>query len=183
MDQATLKEHNYPTIFDYEDAARVNEMTLVDEIKGQSQLVLDAAVIPTNQGFSHEINRVIEKKYEARAAAMDEGWVSSGGTRTMKVSFPTMRVTDAKEFHPLTARLTSDGGAAQGHLPTLKPQQPWHNTKTSPTTTCTASRATRHAPERTPACAPSPPACWKRAGPHPLSEGNTSQGAAAGTDR
>ena len=113
MDQATLKEHNYPTIFDYEDAARVNEMTLVDEIKGQSQLVLDAAVIPTNQGFSHEINRVIEKKYEARAAAMDEGWVSSGGTRTMKVSFPTMRVTDAKEFHPLTARLTSDGGAAE----------------------------------------------------------------------
>ena len=113
MDQTTLINGMYPTIFDYEDSANINGMTVIDEITGQSDLVLDACVIPTNSGFRHEFKREIEKKYNAKAAAFDEGWVASGGTRTMMVSVPTMRITDAKEFDILTERMTSDGGAAR----------------------------------------------------------------------
>ena len=103
----------FPTIFDYEDAADKTSSVIIDEIKGQSQLVLDASVIPTSAGFRHEIKRVIEKKYDAKTAAFDEGYVASGGTRKMKVAFETMRVTDAKEFDELTQRLTSDKGKAE----------------------------------------------------------------------
>lgn len=113
MDQTTLLNGKFPTIFDYEDAADKTSSVIIDEIKGQSQLVLDASVIPTSAGFRHEIKRVIEKKYDAKTAAFDEGYVASGGTRTMKVAFETMRVTDAKEFDQLTQRLTSDQGKAE----------------------------------------------------------------------
>lgn len=113
MDHETLKNNNYPTIFDLEDKAALGAMTLVDEIPGRSKLILDASVIPTNAGYHHEFQRVIEKKYEARSAAYDEGFVASGGTRTMRTSFGTMRVTDAKNFDRLTTRLANDNGTAE----------------------------------------------------------------------
>lgn len=113
MDQETLINGKYPTIYDYEDSANLNGMAVIDEIKGTSNLVLDACVIPTNGGYRHEFKREIEKKYEARTAAFDEGYVASGGTRTMKLSVGTMRITDAKQFDILTERGTSDAGVAR----------------------------------------------------------------------
>ena len=113
MDQEALLNGKYPTIYDYEDAANLAGMAVIDEIKGTSNLVLDACVVPTNGGYRHEFKREIEKKYEARTAAFDEGYVVSGGTRTMKLATGTMRVTDAKQFDILTERGTTDGGAAR----------------------------------------------------------------------
>ena len=113
MDQETLKNNNFPTIYDYEDTAALGTMALVDEIQGQSKLILDASVVPTNAGFHHEFNRIIEKKYKATASAFDEGYRTSGGTRTTRTSFGTMRVTDAKDFDELTERLTTDNGIAE----------------------------------------------------------------------
>lgn len=113
MDQATLINGKYPTIYDYEDSTNLNGMALIDEIKGTSDLVLDSCVIPTNSGFRHEFKRVIEKKNNARTAAFDEGYVASGGDRKMMVSNGTMRITDAKEFDILTERNASDNGLAR----------------------------------------------------------------------
>ena len=113
MDQETLKNNNFPTIYDYEDASKLGTMALIDEIQGKSRLLMDASVIPTNAGFHHQFKRVIEKKYEAHASAFDEGYVASGGTRTAMTSFGTMRVTDAKDFDELTERLTTDDGNAE----------------------------------------------------------------------
>lgn len=113
MDQETLKNENYPTIYEYENAAELGTMSLVDEIQGESKLILDASVVPTNAGFHHEFDRVLEKKYEAKPAAFDEGYRASGGTMTTRTGFGTMRVTDAKDFDELTERLTSDNGTAE----------------------------------------------------------------------
>ena len=35
MDQETLKNNNFPTIYDYEDTAALGTMALVDEIQGR----------------------------------------------------------------------------------------------------------------------------------------------------
>lgn len=113
MDSQTLVNGKYPTIYDYEDKARLSAMTVVDEIKVASKLVLDASVIPTNSGYRHEFARIIEKKYDAKTSAFDEGYQVSGGTRTELKSFGTMRVTDAKNFDQLTERGASDGGIGE----------------------------------------------------------------------
>lgn len=112
MDGITFAENKFPTAFDYADASDLGGSTAIDEIKGTSRLVFDAAV-GTTSGYNFEFDRVVEKKNTARTADFDEGWVAGTDTRHERKSAGTMRVTDARVFDDLVRRGTADSGVAR----------------------------------------------------------------------
>lgn len=111
MDTVTFAERKYPTIYDYEEAKRLNASTIVDEIKGKSNLVFDAAV-GTTEGYRFTFDRVLEKKNTARAMAFDEGYQAAKDGRSEEIASETMRVGDARTFDELVSDGVSDGGLA-----------------------------------------------------------------------
>lgn len=114
MDGVTFDSRMYPSAYDIEDAANAGNggATVVNEIQGESNLVFDAA-IGTTSGYRFEFDREVERKNTARPASFDEGWIASTDGRTERVSFDTMRITDARRFDQLVSRGTSDSGIAQ----------------------------------------------------------------------
>ena len=111
MDSVTFDERMYPSAYDYEDSASGGAV-IVSEIAGASNLVFDAA-IGTTEGYHYEVEREIEIKNTAKPASFDEGWTFSTDPRTMRISFDTMRIIDAKRFDKLVSRGTSDKGMAR----------------------------------------------------------------------
>lgn len=111
MDSVTFAENKFPTIYDYEESARNDAGTVINEIKGSSNLVFDATV-GTTEAYDFTFTREIERNHTARPMAFDEGWVASKDGRTEQVSARTMRVGDAREFDQLVRSGTSDNGYA-----------------------------------------------------------------------
>lgn len=118
MDTVTFNGRSYPTIYDYEEAKRLSAQGIVDEIKGKSNLIFDAAV-GTTLGYTFTFDRLLEKKNTARAMAFDEGWVAGKDGRTETIASETMRVGDARRFDELVSGGTSDSGMA-GRMEAMK---------------------------------------------------------------
>ncbi len=112
MDIVTFAQNGFPTIYDYEEAARDSASAVIDEIKGSSNLIFDAAV-GTTEGYNITFTRELEKKNTAVSMAFDEGWRIGTDGRTEEISTGTMRVGDARSFDQLVRGGTSDNGNAR----------------------------------------------------------------------
>lgn len=104
--------NKYKTIFDLQDAANPDQLTIISELQRTSSLLAGAPVIETSDGLTHRFKRETEFVNTANVANLNEGYVPGQDGRSYELEISCGRVTDARTFEHLESAYADDDGIA-----------------------------------------------------------------------